>query len=178
MQRSEFDRKLAKLKDSNPLHPMIDVITDMGHTFLSAEYLLFALEDAITVTKEEYTVDAIFKKKTTLYSRRSQLSNKFHSCTTDQERANISIAIGSIQSEIIPTKRIIDAYYEKGKLPDLPEKVVIPMDGRAKQKKLHSVRSSRSRYRELLRQEKDPEKIKHYESELARIETEIGQLSA
>ena len=176
--QDEFERKLTKLKNVNPGHDMISVIESMGPTYLSMEYLKIALEDPILKTREEVTADALFRQKGALYSRRAVLSNKFHTCETDAERYEISYAIGSIQTEIVNNRRIIESYIETGRVPKMPDKKIMPLDGRRKEKKLHSVRTSISRYKGLIRKEQDPEKIKKYETAITRLDVVAGELSA
>jgi len=178
MKTEEWERKLKKLKEQNPTHDLIPVIEDMGCTFLSAEYLQLALEDEVVVTREEYTADSLFKKRDSLYSKRAQLSNKFHTCTSDSERLDVSVAIGSIQTEIMNNRSMIEKYLESGKLPKLEQLNTIPLDGRAQERKLRSIRSSISRFLGLIRSETDPDKLKSYRDSLATLQTQRDELSA
>lgn len=178
MNKLQFTAALDKLKKSNPGHDMIAVIEERGFDYLSVEYLKLALKDPVEKSAPEYTAEFLFNQKSSLYSKRAQHSNKFHSCTNNNERAEVSIAIGSIQSQIIANRKLLDEYTTTGKLPKLPEKLVKPLDGRRQQMNLHSYRSSRSRFKKKLLIEKDPDKIKYYESELERLDKAIAELSA
>jgi hypothetical protein len=175
MREEEFEKNLEKLKSKSPGHDMIVVIRERGYDRLSVEYLKIALAEPAEAA--DISVDRLYKQKDTLYSRRAQLSNKFHDYETDRERREISIAIGSIQTEIIANRQAIEQYVNTGKLPKSTAKLTLPFDGRRKEKKLHSVRSSISRYRGLLRKETDPIKIKMYEANLIELEASKIELS-
>ena len=178
MIQAQYDKLLKKLKQHNPAHDMLPVIESMAGTYLAVEYIKIALEDDVTITREELTLQTLLKQKSSLYSRRAVMSNKFHEASSKKERAEISIAIGSIQTEIIDNRRKLDYYDETGKLPPIPEKLVIPASGERKRMKLHSVRTSISRYKGLIRKETDPEKIKVYENKLSKLSTVAEELSA
>ena len=173
-----FEKGMVRLRKINPAHEIIPVIEERGYDHLACEYLKMALAEPTPEIDPKRAADNLFKQKSSLYSKRAQLSNKFHDCTNNEQRAEISIAIGSIQTQIIDNHRAIEAYLTTGKMPKAPEKLVLPLDGRRKEKKLHSVRSSLSRFSGLLRKERDPEKIKYYESRLAECERLIRELAA
>ena len=178
MIQATYDKLLKQLKQTNPGHDMLQAIESMPGTYLAVEYLKLALQDDPTQTREEYTLQTLQKQRSTLYSRRAVLSNKFHLATTKKERAEISIAIGSLQTEIIDNRKKLDYYHETGKLPVIPEKLVLPASGERKRMKLASVRTSISRYRGLIRKETDPERIKDYEQKLAKLHEHATELSA
>ena len=178
MIQDDYTRLLKKLKQVNPGHDMLPVIESMPGTHLAVEYIKLCLQDPVTQTAEEYTLATLQHQKSTLYSRRAVLSNKFHLCTSKKDRADVSHAIGSIQTEIIDNRRKLEYYAETGKLPKVPEKLVLPASGERKRMKLHSVRTSISRYRGLLRSETDPDKIKDYERKLTKLLEHSAELSA
>lgn len=178
MIQDQLAKALASLKKRNPAHPMIPVIESCDMPYLALEYAKLSLEDPIDVPAEEYTVNGLYKKKDHLYSRRAVLSNKFHDCTSDAERRQISIAIGSIQTDIIRYRRLLDEYHTTGRLPKAPVKDIIPSDGSARLRKVYSLRTSISRYRGLIRQTKDKEKIKEYESKIGDLSGQVEQLTA
>jgi hypothetical protein len=178
MLQATYDKLLKQLKKVNPAHDLIPVIESMPGTHLAIEYIKLAIAEVPTVSAEEYTIQVMQKQRGTLYSRRAVLSNKFHIATTTQERAEVSIAIGSLQTEIIDNRRKLEYYNETGKLPAIPDKLVLPASGERKRMKLHSVRTSISRYRGLIRKETDPAKIKDYEHKLAILIDQSAELSA
>lgn len=178
MIQDTYEKMLRKLKGYNPGHNLLPVIESMPGTHLSVEYIKLALQDAPEKSVEEITLARLQHQKSTLYSRRAVLSNKFHLCTTKKERAEVSHAIGSIQTEIIDNRKKLDYYYETGKLPKIPEKLALPPSGERKRMKLHSVRTSISRYKGLIRQETDPAKIQDYERKLTRLIEQSVELSA
>lgn len=176
MNQAAFESNLEKLKKKNPAHDVIVVLQERGYDHLSVEYLKLALAEPVEIS--EVSAARLYKQKDTLYSRRAVLSNKFHDCSNDKERAEVSIAIGSIQTEIIANRAAIGVYIETGKVPKTPDRLVLPYDGRRKEKRLHSVRTSISRYRGLLRSEKDPDKIKYYEDCIIKLDETAVELSA
>lgn len=178
MNQEKFDRDLARLKKLNPSHEILPVIEERGCDHLSWEYLQMALQDPVPQIDPKIAANDLFKQKQSLYSKRAQLSNKLHDCGSNQERKEVSIAIGSIQTQIIENRRLIEEYYATGTVPKAPAKMVMPLDGRRKEKKLHSKRSSRSRFKKMLSTEKNPDKIKKYESRIAECDRIIGELSA
>lgn len=174
----DYTKQLAKLKKRNPAHDIIPVIEEMGPCALSLMYIEIAMEEEPVVISPDVEIRTYYKQNDKLYSQRAVHSNKFHDCKTDQERAELSIAIGSIQAEIIRVRQIIDEYKSTGKLPKESRKINQVMDGRRKEKKLLSVRSSISYYKGKIRKEVDPEKIKEYEHELERLQSLARELAA
>lgn len=174
----EYDKLLKKLQYQNPAHDILPVVIELGSSFIAVEYLKLAIAEPVTQTAEELTLAMLHTQKRTLYSRRAVLSNKFHDCTNQKERAEVSIAIGSLQTEIIENKKHLEHYATTGKLPKRPEKLVMPFSGERKRMKLHSVRTSICRYEGLIRKSTDPDKTKDYESKLARLLEQRTELSA
>lgn len=175
MTPAEFQLGIEKLKNKNPGHDILIILEERGYDLLTAEYLKLALAEP--AEEAEISIARLQKQKASLYSKRAVKSNKFHECTTDDQRKEVSILISSIQTEIVGVKRAIAEYEETGVLPK-KKKRTLPLDGRAQQKKIHSLQSSRSRFSNLLRAEKDPEKIKYYEGQLTRIAEDLRELSA
>lgn len=173
-----FEKLLNRLKKQNPAHEIIPIVERMGNNALSIEYLRLAIEDPVEVSPEKYKIETLLKQKDNLYSRRAVLSNKFHECKDDADRREVSIAIKSIQVQIIAVRERIDTYYTTGELPAVVEKKLLPIDGRRQEKKLHSLRSSISRFKGLLAQTKDPQQIKHYERRIAELQSVAAELSA
>jgi membrane-bound lytic murein transglycosylase len=58
-----------------------------------------------------------FMQKRTLYGQRAKLSNRFHECSTDAQRAAVSEDIERVQEEIEKVQKVIRAWQEKGELP-------------------------------------------------------------
>ena len=175
MNRVEYEKGLEKLKQKNPGHDIIPVLIERGYDYLAVEYLKIALKEDGEAS--EVTLSKLYKQKDTLYSRRAVISNKFHSCETVHERAEISIAIGSIQTEIIANRQLLKEYHETGKLPKPTSKLTLPFDGARKQMKLHSMRTSISRYRGLIRKETNAEKVKKYEEAITTLQHECAELA-
>lgn len=176
MSPAEFESGIQKLKNKNPGHDILIVIQERGYDPVSVEYLRMAIAEP--VEDKEISLIRLHKEKDMLYSRRAVLSNKFHECVDDKERKEVSVAVMSIQTEIIEVRRMLNEYYETGKLPKPKSKYSLPLDGRAQQKKLRSVQSSLSRFRGLLRKEQDVKKIKHYEKRIADLTETARELSA
>jgi hypothetical protein len=175
MTLAEFQLGVEKLKNKNPGHDILIILEERGFDLLTVEYLRLALAEPDE--EPEISFARLQKQKASLYSKRAVKSNKFHECTTDEERKEVSILISSIQTEIVSVKRAISAYEETGVLPKKKART-LPLDGRAQQKKIHSLQSSQSRFANKLRAEKDPDKIKYYEGHLTRIAETLRELSA
>lgn len=178
MKKDEFEKLLTGLQKSNPEHDIIPVLEEMGYTALACEYLKLALNETGPVEPKTISIDALHRKKDNLYSKRAVLSNKFHTSNSNEERAEISHAIGTIQTMIIDVRQQIDEYFSSGKLPDVKKKSIIPVDGRRRANKLHSVRSSISYFRAKKLKETDPEKIKYYEACIEEHLATASELSA
>ena len=178
MRKEEFEINLTRLQKSNPDHVMISVIEEMGYGALACEYLKMAMEEDDSEEEKTISIEALMRKKYHLYSKRAVHSNKFHTCTSDRERLEVSKAIGTIQTLIIDVKRQIECYYSTGQLPDVKKKSNLPIDGRRREKKLRSVRSSISYFRNKLMSENDPDKIKKYEQSIAEHQQTVDELSA
>ncbi|HZV71626.1 MAG TPA: hypothetical protein VFG10_18870 [Saprospiraceae bacterium] len=153
MRREEFEKKYVTLRQTSPGHPLMSVISK-GYTPLSCEYLLIALANP-EAQIESPSKDSLFTRQGSLYSKRALLSNRLWDCISDVQRADLSMQIQDLQSQIINVKRDI-AYVEKtGKLP--PEKTkgrFVPEDGRSKEKKLKSVRTRISQITKQLKEER------------------------
>lgn len=173
-----FEKELARLKKRNPAHDIIPVIEEMGPCALSMLYIDIALEDEPMVISPDEEIRTYYKQSDKLYSQRAVYSNKFHDCQSDKERAEVSIAIGSIQAEIIRVRQRIQAYKDSGSLPKTNKKINQVMDGRRKEKKLLSTRSSISYFKKLLLKEQDPEKIREYEQSIERLQSIARELAA
>lgn len=172
----QFESNIEKLKKKNPTHDILYVLEERGYDMLSVEYLKLALaEDG---EPEAVSKDRLYTQKSSLYSERAKWSNKFHDCTTDKERAEVSIAIRAIQTQIIDNRHAIEAYLTTGKLPAPARRLIMPFDGRRQAKKIHSSRTSISRFKKLIRTETDPEKIKEYEAGIDKHRKVIRELSA
>jgi len=172
----QFDKGYVKLRQRHPSHPLMGVIA-RGYGPLACEYLEIALKQAETPV--EVRADSLFSKKQHLYSQRAVLSNKFHIATSDRERADISMQIGSIQEEIKEVIQAIDHYKTTGRLPKTTIRdKYLPVDGRAREKKLKSVRSQISRYRRLVRTTTDDAKIKEYEKRIQSYRDLARELAA
>jgi len=142
-----FDKEFSKLKKRNPAHDIIPVIEELGECALSMMYIDIALQDEVAIPTSEDQIRIYYKQNDKLYSQRAVLSNKLHQCDSDNQRMEISIAIGSIQAEIIRVRQIIDEYKQSGTLPKRTKAINKVMDGRRKEKKLQSVCSSISYYK-------------------------------
>lgn len=176
MTKDQYERGYVKLRQKNPTHPLIGVISK-GYGPIACEYLSIALTESTERPSER--AESLFHKKGHLVSRRAVLSNSFHDATSDQQRADISLQIGSIQIELIEVRKAIDTFKRTGRLPKASIKSnYIPVDGRSREKKLHSARTSISYFRKLLRTCKDPDKIKKYEARLTDLAELTRQLTA
>lgn len=176
MTREQYERGYVRLKQRNPLHPLMGVIA-RGYGPIACEYLEIALKDGDEDPQRR--ADSLFGRKGHLYSRRAVLSNSFHDAKSDRERADISMQIHSIQEELREVTRAIDIFKRTGKLPKTTIRdKYIPVDGRSRERKLRSVRTSISRYRKLIRTSTDPDQTSKYEDRIKELAELSRQLSA
>lgn len=85
------------------------------------------------------------RQQSDLFGERRRLSNTFHGCDTDAERAAVSRDIQRVQRQIEAVRRQIDDYKQHGRIPGQQEKYPIPDDPAALVLLRNSLRSSISR---------------------------------
>lgn len=201
MNKTDFLNGLEYALEKMPNHALIPSIK-RGYNRVNAHYLskvLLDIEDAkaqtsiaIVTTKKVdnstiiSTVDEVYnsisKIISTLFSERAKMSNKFHDCLDDNERARVSMKISNIQSEIKKQLDRRDHYRKTGQLSEdhHSEKYEVPNDPIKLIGKRNSLRSSISRLKkQLLMLAASPEdhpgrkKIKEKEEQLREKEIHL-----
>jgi hypothetical protein len=108
------------LKAKKPDHPLIKLL-DNGMSIINSLYLTQALKDIdLVINKDEPSeleLKNLFRKKTQLVGQRAILSNSFHNCKSDHERAEVSEEIQLIQHQIVGINQKIRKYEETGEIP-------------------------------------------------------------
>lgn len=129
MTAKEYFDNLTWLEQVRPGYVLLPVIRE-GYTPVNILYLEHALKELATepdapVTAHEKVikgndperVKSLHVQKRQLYGERHKLSNSFHDCTTDNERAEVSDQIGRIQDQIEQVQKLLRIWQEKGTLP-------------------------------------------------------------
>ncbi len=209
MTRADYDINLKLVERRLPTHPLLRVLrggwSDVNVMYMEAVLeQLEALPEEVIDEKVENEEGAFPKipandpvmirlqqEKSRLFGERAKLSNKFHDCETDDQRAFLSDEIQAIQGDIERVKKQIRNYELGGKLPE-PEadgSFQVPGDPYERVRKLDSLRSSESRYkRELEGLAANPErnkrrigelevKIREKRNKIIHVETAIKQAS-
>lgn len=157
MDKKDYIAALDVLKSRKPDHCMIPEF-ERGFTPLSAFYLAFALADdhQDIATRSDHRpgpdkdpyIRAKYTRLRSYLSKRAKLSNSFHGCTSDNQRAYISRQIQDLQTTIAELRRQVDRYKSEGihqADPDRPEDYPVPDDPIARIKKRNSLRSQISK---------------------------------
>lgn len=77
---------------------------------------------------EDERLAALRRQQSDLFCERRKLSNSFHECFTDSQRAKVSEAIQRVQRQIEFVRRQIRHYKEHGYAPGSDEKYPVPTD--------------------------------------------------
>lgn len=132
----------------------------------------------------------MYKERRQLFTRRARLSNSFHECHTDTERATVSDDIRFVQKQIGRLLRQIHIFKTTGEIHDAEDEMEIPENGVELMKRRNSVRSNISTKKKALerslyqtgdkieRQRKKWEnRLKELQHELILIERKIARQS-
>lgn len=122
----KYHRLLAKAQKEKPSHPLL-AVASKKFSLLAIKYLekiLFAKppkvkqieveEDVSTFPK---SIKQLLSDQRNLYSQRALLSNSFHSCNTDRQRAKVSRKIRVLQKQITANRKAVTEYYADETLP-------------------------------------------------------------
>lgn len=136
----------------NPREVLLPALQS-GYTRANVVYMLAALNRLPDPEEVEYlptkgtkpaddTLRALWAERTRMFGEMNRMSNKFHECTTDQDRAENSRDILRKWDEILAVKSKIRHYEEFGEVlkEDEQEKFPLPDDPIALMKKLASIR--------------------------------------
>lgn len=131
MTHSDYNAGLELLKAKKPDHPLLKVL-EKGMSTLNSLYLTQALKDIDMVITQDapggLEVKNLFRKKTHLVGQRAILSNSFHNCKSDQERADVSEEIQLIQHQIVGINQKLRQYEETGEIPSTSKLDNLPED--------------------------------------------------
>lgn len=152
MTQSEYNNGLERIMQENPREVLLPALQS-GYTRANVVYMLAALNRLPAAEEVEYlptkptkpaddTLRALWAERTRLFGEMNRMSNKFHECTTDQDRAENSRGILRKWDEILAVKSKIRHYEEFGEVlkEDEQEKFPLPDDPIALMKKLASIR--------------------------------------
>ena len=192
MTYEQYTATVARIRRDNPSEPLLNVL-EKGYSKINEVYLKQALrrleimpEMAPEPEKGNGKNDAygimLQKEKKTLYGRRARLSNQFHDCSSDQDRAVVSEQIQDIQKLIEDVRKKI-AYFEKHGEPAPEERshvdADLPTNPIQLMNKLNSVRSAISyakrqitKYASKLPDPKAQKMIDQNEERLRKLEIE------
>ena len=144
----EYSQGISRLKKHNPNHPLLSQL-EKGLSAINKIYLKKALADVPTaepepsaVAHDDPTLEQLKIEQRKLFSERAQLSNRFHKCKTDAERAANSNSIKMVQRRIQSLWDRIDYFEANGELPKEDEKYPLPDDRGKLQMKINSLRAS------------------------------------
>lgn len=190
MTEQEYKGNLKRIERENPAEPLLSLLR-AGWSKVNLIYMRAALkrlQDLAPVTPDSATTDKtdagassadpvlkeLWSLKGQLFRERAKHSNRFHECTTDEQRRANSEAILRIWERIQETGRKIEHYQEHGSLPAGEERFPLPDDPAALLKKLMSLRSLISMEQQKLRKlaelsDDDPAKRPKIEESQARL---------
>lgn len=203
MTQEEYKAGLAWLELKNPSHPLMRQLR-LGFTKINVLYMRQALKtvapaEEVEAEEEETNVSAtdpklikMQRERRTLFTHRAKLSNQFHECSTDSERAAISDSIQRVQRQIGECLRNIRQYRKTGKLPEVAKAVdeIERLTGVQLMKKRESTKGSIRYLKKMLEQsmyergddikakrEKWEAQLKQKQHDLIRIERQVAKES-
>lgn len=184
----EYIAGVEWLKMHLPGHPLLPSL-QAGHSRINILYLKQALKAVPQEASNDIVPEAadadlktLLKNKKSLFARRAKLSNSFHDCDTDADRAGVSDEIQIVQRQIETVNKQIRHYEATGEL--LPEgknvvDATLPGNGVQLVKKLNSLRANISIKKSKLEQlvalpeeHPDKKKIAGIEDRLRKLEIE------
>lgn len=112
---------------------------------ISAAPTLAEPENEAPDDPEDEVLTRLRMQQSDLYTGRRRLSNTFHDCDTDAERAGVSREIQKVQRHIEYVRRQIADYKAHGRIPGAQEKYPVPDDPFALVSVRNSLRASISR---------------------------------
>lgn len=154
-----YQDKVRALEDAVPGHALIRVfrlIQSAGNEMLldrELDKVRAAAPQAPAVQEgdddpdeaEDETLRRLRMDQSTLFADRRKLSNSFHDCANDRQRAGVSEKIQVVQHRIEEVRELIRHYKQYGSVPEPDEKYPVPEDSFKLLATLHSLRASISR---------------------------------
>lgn len=192
---NDFAAKLQYIRSIEPNHPMLPQL-DKGPGVVNntlIEKVLSALpapaapsevpEDE-KMTEKDPIIKRFRIQLRNQFVQRAKLSDHFHICTSDHERARISKAIESIQDKIELLFKNMDHYEKKKELPALEttDNYPVPDNPVLLLSKQSSLRSNISIHKKKLKKEaesgQNPDRIKEIEAHLLHLQTHLRYVEA
>jgi hypothetical protein len=190
MSREDYIASLDWIRLRDPAHPLLNTL-EGGHSAINEIYLRHALQDVgerpepteeedepVLIDPQDPQLLSWYKERRTLFTHRAKLSNRFHDCTSDAERASLSDDIQAVQRQIGPLLRKIKHFKRTGEVLEARPVQDEQLHGVALMKKRNSVISTISYYKRMLenhagRTDEDSlKKIKKWERKLKAKENE------
>lgn len=185
----DYEQQLKRLEKAVPKHPLLWAFR-RGHTASNALLLARALDkippppvviqdddpeppdDVDDDTMRRFRMD-----QSNLFSDRRKLSNEFHTCQSDRQRAGVSERIQIVQAQIERLKQQINIYKEQGRIPEPDEKYPVPEDPFKLLALRASLRASISRKkRKIVQIGRDQDKLPDAPERLAKAEGKLKEL--
>lgn len=170
MTQAEYIDNLARIEQANPAEVLLPTLR-CGFNKANVLYMKSALkrlpEDApgeevdhvddtapAALRPADETLKALWAERSRLFGEMNRMSNHFHECKTDQERATNSTAILRKWEDIQAVKAKIRHYEEHGDMPSVvvEEKFPLPDNPFDLVKKLNSIRVQISQVEAKLRE--------------------------
>jgi hypothetical protein len=190
MTAQQYTEHLKRIEATNPAEPLLRSLR-AGWSRVNVIYMKSALnrlpkvdtqpdrattddiEDQETASTDPI-IRELWSQKGQLFRERAKFSNRFHDCTTDEQRKANSEAILRIWDRIMDIQRKMEYYEENGELPAGAERFPLPDDPAALLKKLMSIRSQISMEQQKLRRlaelsDEDPQKRPKIEESQAKL---------
>lgn len=135
----DYEEALRRLEKAVPNHRLLWYFR-RGNTPANALLLQHELEklpkeappvaddDEIPDDVNDETMRRFRMDQSTLFSERRKLSNQFHDCRTQRDRARVSEEIQVVQGRIERLKQEMKTYLEQGRIPEPDEKYPVPED--------------------------------------------------
>lgn len=199
----DYHEQLKRLEKAVPKHPLLWALR-RGHTAANAMLLERELgklpaapapigdhvddsddENDDPDTPEDETLRRLRMEQSGLFSDRRKLSNTFHECSNDRQRATVSEKIQVVQRRIEIVKQTIRTYKEQGCIPEPDEKYPVPEDAFRILALRDSLRASISRKKREIEhigreiEEKDPAapaKLEKAESKLKELRIHLSHV--
>lgn len=195
MSAQQYQEAVERIEKRNPDEILLPTLRS-GYCRINEVYLRAAMRRLSTVSmekiphpREQKYADAnlrdLWRERTELFGQMNKLSNHFHDCKSDDERAANSRSIRVIWGKILEVKDRIEYYEQHGELPAPAdeERFPIPDDLVEIVKKQLSLRAQISQRKRQLDglaglHESDPEraKIADIEAKLAELKLYLGHL--
>lgn len=125
MSSCEYWELVDRIMVENPEEPLLASLTER-HTKVAEVYLALALKrleqkPEVSAPEEvipDETLRELWRQRTALFGEMNKLSNRFHECKSDGQRADNSRAVLAIWDRILAVKAKIEYYQQHGSLPE------------------------------------------------------------